>query len=821
MTTARVTRTPLAAGWTAEAGAAGRIPPHVRAYGPIPATVPGTVHTDLLAAGLIDDPYLDDNERTQGWIGAADWTYRRELRWEPDGSERQELLFHGIDTVSVIRLNGAVLGTTRNMHRSHRFDVTGLLNDGANDLAVEFTSAIRAADAAGVELGYRPHTNHHPYNAIRKMACAFGWDWGIDTSTCGLWRPVVLETWSVAAISELRAAGVVRAGIPTAVVDVTIRRTDDRDLALHVTVAGRSTVHSLAGDQSHATIEIAAPDAALWWPRGHGQAALHDLRVELLHAGTVLDGQSRRIGFRTVELHTEPDENGTPFRIAINGQNVLIRGANWIPDDAFPHRVDRPRYARRLDQAEFAGINLLRVWGGGIYELDDFYAECDARGILTWQDFLFACAAYAEEEPLWSEIEAEAREAVTRLGSHPSLVLLNGNNENLWGHQEWGWTSGLDGQTWGERYYYDLLPGIVNELAPHVAYTPGSPYNPARGDRQNDPAHGTVHIWDVWNEKDYQHYRDYRPRFVSEFGWQGPPTWSTLTQSISDDPLTPESPGMLVHQKAARGNTKLTNGLLRHLPLPRDMRDWHWAMSLNQAVAVRTGIEWFRSLTPLCTGTIVWQLNDCWPVTSWAAVDGYGRRKPMLFALRHAHAERLLTMQPDDGDLTVTAVNDTARPWSGTLTLDRRRYDGTVLTSERTPLEIPPRGSATHVASPALATPGDAAGELLVATFSGARAHWFFTEYRESGLEAPKAQVTAARTPDGWAVTILAANLLRDVVLFADLLDPEAVVEDGLVTLLPGETVTIRVRGAVDAGPGDFAGAPVLRSANDLLVTES
>lgn len=818
MSTARITRTALTEGWTLEPGAAGRFPEHVRAHGPIPATVPGTVHTDLLAAHLIDDPYLDDNERLQGWIGAADWTYRHELRWRPDGSDRQELLFQGIDTAAAVKLNGHLLGTTRNMHRSHRFDVTGLLRDGANELTVEFTSSIRAADAASVEIGSRPHTNHHPYNAIRKMACGFGWDWGIDTSTCGLWRPVVLETWSVAALSELRVSGVVRDGVPTAVVNATVKRTGDAGLALRVTLAGRETVHTLTGDQ--ATIELAAPDAALWWPRGHGDPALHDLRVELLHDGEILDAQQRRIGFRTVELQTEPDEHGTPFRIAVNGEVVLIRGANWIPDDAFPHRVDRARYAHRLDQAEFAGINLLRVWGGGIYEQEDFYAECDERGILTWQDFLFACAAYAEEEPLWPEIEAEAREAVARLGAHPSLVLFNGNNENLWGRQEWGWDAGLDGQTWGERYYYDLLPAIVSELAPHVAYTPGSPFNPARDERQNDPAHGTVHIWDVWNEKDYRHYRDYRPRFVAEFGWQGPPTWATLTESISDDPLTPESPGMLVHQKAARGNTKLTNGLLPHVKLPRDMRDWHWAMSLNQAAAVRTGIEWFRSLTPLCAGTVVWQLNDCWPVTSWAAVDGYGRRKPLLYALRQAHADRLLTIQPDGDGLVLTAVNDTAEPWRGTLTLERRRYDGTVLATETAELDIPARGTARHTAGPSLATPGDAANELLVAAFSGARAHWFFTDYRDSALEAPKTEVSAERTPDGWAVTIRAATLVRDLVLLADALDPDAVVEDGLVTLLPGESVTIAVRGAADADPDAFAAPPVLRSANDLVAAQ-
>ena len=308
---------------------------------------------------------------------------------------------------------------------------------------------------------------------------------------------------------------------------------------------------------------------------------------------------------------------------------VFVKGANWIPDDAFPSRIDRDRYARRLDQAVAANLNLIRVWGGGIYESDDFYELCDERGLLTWQDFLFACAAYAEEEPLRGEVEAEARENIVRLAHHPSLVLFTGNNENLWGREDWGWELALDGKTWGAYYYYELFPALISELAPHVPYAPGSPFSPG-GQHPNDEQHGTMHIWDLWNEKDWPHYRDYRPRFVSEFGWQGPPTWSTLTRSISDDPLTPESPGMIVHQKAIEGNVKLTNGLLPHYRLPEDMETWHWAMQLNQANAITAALEHFRSHMPHTMGAVVWQLNDCWPVTSWAAIDGDGRAEAAL-----------------------------------------------------------------------------------------------------------------------------------------------------------------------------------------------
>ncbi|BDI23694.1 glycoside hydrolase family 2 protein [Herbiconiux sp. L3-i23] len=810
-------RVELHDGWTVAPGERSAAPDAVVYAGAITATVPGSVHTDLLAAGLIDDPYLDDNESAQKWIGVTDWTYRRAIAWQPDGSERQELVFDGIDTIASITLDGRPLAKTRNMHRSYRFDVTGALGHGDAALEVAFSAPVPAADAASLEQGYRPHVNHHPYNAVRKMACSFGWDWGIDTSTSGLWRGVRLETWSTARITESRVVATVVGGVPTAQLTVAIDRTGNDAVEVIATVGTREVRTTLEGDARSITLTLTVPDAELWWPVGHGEQPLYDLEIELRSGQSVLDRVSKRVGFRTVTIDTAPDESGAPFTIVVNGEPIFVRGANWIPDDAFPHRVDRARYARRIEQARFANINLLRVWGGGIYESDDFYAKCDERGVLVWQDFLLACAAYSEEEPMRSEIEAEAREAIVRLGAHPSLVLLNGNNENIWGFQEWGWEPRLDGRTWGSYYYYELFPQLVAELASHVAYTPGSPFSPDRDAAQNDAATGSVHLWDLWNREDYPHYRDHRPRFVAEFGWQGPPTWSTLTASISDSPLTPESPGMLVHQKAAEGNVKLIDGLVAHFPLPNDMADWHWAMSLNQAVAIRTGIEWFRSLTPHCTGTIVWQLNDCWPVTSWAAVDGYERAKPLLHALRLAYAERLLTIQPDSDGLVVVAVNDTADEWTGELELARVDYDGGSLASERMALSVPPRGTARVEVSAPLASPGIGSRELVTAAVGDVRAEWFFADYRHSDLGGAKFDVEVERVADIDRVTVTAITLVRDLTILVDTLDPAATADSALVTLLPGQTATIAVSGGPGFSAGQYRGA--IRTAKDLVMS--
>jgi beta-mannosidase len=400
---------------------------------------------------------------------------------------------------------------------------------------------------------------------------------------------------------------------------------------------------------------------------------------------------------------------------------------------------------------------------------------------------------------------------------HPSLVLWNGGNENLWGHVDWGWEPRLDGKSWGHGYYTDVLPRIVAELDPGRAYCPGSPWSPHPDRHPNDPDHGTMHIWDVWNQRDYPAYREHRPRFAAEFGWQGPPTWPTLTRALSDDPLTPESPGMLAHQKAIDGNSKLTGGLVAHFRVPDDMDDWHWAMSLNQARAVQVGVEHLRALAPRCAGSILWQLNDCWPVTSWAAIDGDGRRKPVFYALRHAYADRLVTLQPRGSGLLAALVNDTDETWTATATLGRRDFDGTVRGEFQRDIAVPPRTSY-HLPLPTdVAVATDPAREVVVVRVGERRALWFFAEDRDLALPRAEYDASARAVPGGYEVLVAARTVVRDLALLADKVDADAVVDDMLVTLLPGETTTITVRTAATFAPPSLVAPTVLRCANQLV----
>ena len=801
----------------------------------IPGTVPGCVHTDLLAAARIPDPYLDVNEAGLHWIGRTSWRYSSHLNEAPPApGERVELVFGGLDTVCEVRLDGRLLGSPRNMHRTHRFDVTSLLRAEGNDLVVDFAGQLDAAEAMSMEQGPRVHTNDHPFNAIRKMACNFGWDWGPDLVTAGIWRPVHVERWHTARLADVRTLVTVcgSGASHTGHVEVhaaVVRAPGDAATPLKMTVAveGAETV-SAAVTNGSMVVAVDVPDVPLWWPRGHGDQPLRDVVVTLSAHGTEgpsgaaggteeLDRHERRVGFRTVTLDTTPDAEGTPFTLHVNGRPIFVKGANWIPDDCFPSRVDRARYARSIGNAVDAGMNLLRVWGGGLYESDDFYDICDEVGLLVWQDFLFACAAYAEEPPLAAEVTAEVTEAITRLSAHPSLAIWNGNNENLWGHEDWGWKEELGDLSWGHGYYLDVVPRLVARLDPTRPYSPGSPWSFDEARHPNDPSHGSMHIWDIWNQRDYTAYRDHVPRFVSEFGYQGPPAWSTLQRSVHDDPLTPTSPGMTNHQKAVGGGDKLTSGIAPHLDLPTDMEDWHWAMQLQQARAVAFGIEHLRSWQPTCQGTIVWQLNDCWPVTSWAAVDGDGQRKPLWFALRHAYADRLLTIQPRGTDLVLAVCNDTDERWTTRAALSRLRFDGDKRAMTTVGVDVPPRTTVTLPLPRALTADVDRARDVLLAEAGDARSLWFFDEDVRLDLVDAWKTTSAERTADGYAVHVTADGLQRDVCLLVDKVDTEATVDEQLITLLPGESHTFRVTSAVGVEPAAFLDARVLRSTNQLI----
>ncbi|UVJ38994.1 glycoside hydrolase family 2 protein [Arthrobacter sp. CJ23] len=784
----------------------------------VPASVPGCVHTDLMAAGIIPDPYLADNETLTSWIGHSGWIYRCEIpAVDPDGG-MTELVFDGLDTFAEVRLNGTVVGSTTSMFTALRIDVTELLGRESNVLEVRFDAPYARALAREDASGPMPNPYDEPYPFVRKTASNFGWDWGPTLVTAGIWKPVYLETWSTARIASV---------IPTVTVDgdtgrvsalVNLRRqaASSEDLYVEVSLGGRTFSALVAGGEQSVTLpaELARPE--LWWPRGYGEPSTYGLSISLRSVnGSLLDSWERHIGFRTVEIDAAPDADGSPFTILVNGVPVFVKGVNWIPDDCFPTRVSPARYGERLEQAVAANVNFIRVWGGGNYESEEFFDAADQLGILVAQDFLFACAAYPETAELMAEVEAEVRENVTRLSPHPSLILWFGGNENLWGHEDWEWKPVLGEREWGRKYYLELLPSLLSELDPARPYWPNSPYSGSPGIHPNDPAHGSSHVWDVWNTEDYGAYRNWRPRFVAEFGYQAPASYSTLLDAVGPHELRPESRILQHHQKAMDGEAKLQRGLDDHFPPLDSFDDWLFATQLNQARAIATGVEHFRSLRPLCTGTVLWQLNDCWPALSWSVIDSAARLKPSWYALRRAYADRLITIQPFEDSLALVAINDSDDHWMFRTCVRRTDFGGSVLAEQDVEFDVGPRSNGLVNLDPELCGAEHPERELLTVDAGEHRASWFFREDKDLDYPTPSYTADITQEEHGVRVQVTANSLLRDLSIFADRVDPQATVDSMLVTLLPGEYTTFFIN--TDSTESErFGRAPVLRCANDL-----
>ena len=808
----------------------------------IPARVPGVVHTDLMAAGLLADPYVALNEAEQHWVGAQTWTYTCVFGLGEDSAELEadnvDLLCDGLDTVAEVLVNGLPVGRSVNMHRRNVFPVRPLLRVGLNQIEVVFSPALDYVAQMKELLGERPHVEHDDYNLIRKMACNFGWDWGPRLITAGIWRPISLHCWNHARVLDVAVHATATrndAGQWVGHLNVQAHLTGElRFGALTVNVTGHEASATLgvpAADWTEASLDITGIEP--WWPHSLGDQPLYDIEIVFHNDMAVLDRLTRRTGFRSTVLDTTPDAdgNGATFGLAINGEQLFVRGANWIPDDCFVTRVTPERYRERVQQAKDAGIDLLRIWGGGIYESKDFYDACDELGVLVWQDFCLACAAYPEEEPFWSEFEAEARDNVMRLSAHPSLVIWNGNNENIWGHDEWHWQTRPGGdKTWGAGYYYELFPKVLAELDTSRPYWHGSPSSGTPKIRPNDPNYGCMHIWDVWNERDYTGYDDYSPRFVSEFGYQGPATFATWAGAVESADRAAGSAVLLSHQKAQGGNDKLNAGIRGHLPVPgegaADFDDWLYAMQLQQARAVRYGVERWRSLRGRCLGSIVWQLNDCWPVTSWAALDlgtdssgaPVARRKLLWYGMRSAYADHLITLQRDGEGWRLALVNDGTQPWAAEGRVEVRSLDGDVLWTYRVARQVPVRDRVdVSVIPAAIDRP---AGELaLVVSMAGAERYVkLLVEDVDANLPPAAFDATVEPTPTGAAVTVTAHTFLRSLCIFPDRIAENAEADSAMIDLFPGESHTFAIA-------GDFAGAdldaligyPVLRSLTDSL----
>ncbi len=657
-----------------------------------PAVVPGCVHRDLQRLGLIPDPFWGTNEAGLQWIEERDWEYRATFAAPATlrSEEVVELVADGLDTVATVLLNGREVARTDNMFLGHRWDVKPLLRAGANELRIRFGSAMHYIRTH--RPGHRPREINDPVGGctiIRKQQCQFGWDWGPRFVTAGIWRDLRIEGWSGNRVDSVRVTQDHQAdGNVVLHFDPELARPDPTTVRGTVSLAGR-VVATIENCQS----QIA--NAELWWPHGQGAQPLYHVEAEVTRAdGTRIGGWSRRLGLRTIVLDRHADTWGESFQFVVNGRPVFAKGANWIPAHSFVAGLTRADYERDLRSAVEANLNLVRVWGGGIYESEDFHDLCDELGLLVWQDFMFACTLYPADDAFLTSARAEAAGQIRRLRHRASLALWCGNNEVF------GCNASLLAADKNLLTEYELLfhQALPDEVAAHDGVTPYWPSSPWSGDLDASLAageqRGDTHYWDVWHaRKPVKDYERYQFRFASEFGMQSFASAETQRSFCPPEDANVFGPTMTNHQKNRFGNQIILDYVSRQYRYPKDQDALILLSQLNQAECMRVGVEHYRRSRPRCMGAVYWQLNDCWPVASWSSLEFSGRWKALHHLARRFFAPALVSAHVPGEEETTTnnyrrtsvrevhlyTVYDAPEPARGRLRWELRHFDGRLL----------------------------------------------------------------------------------------------------------------------------------------------
>ncbi len=770
------------------------------------ASVPGTVHGDLLAAGRIPDPNDGLNELDVQWVGERDWLYRLDFGApELAAGHLADLCFDGLDTFARVWLNGELILESDNMFVPRRVPVVDKLRPGRNELRVLFESALRRGREIEAERGTLPLWNGDSSRLyVRKAQYHYGWDWGPTLLTAGLWRDVRLEVYETR-VAELACPVEVNEALSLARFAVQVELAGQLDSRVQLDLLGpdghvMDSAELPAAQEIAHTFEVKRP--ALWWPAGHGAQPLYTVRAQVMRGGQLLDGRQLRVGARRLRLVQEEVEGepGRSFLFEVNGVQLFCGGANWIPDDNLLPRVTRERYRARLTQARDAHMIMLRVWGGGVYEDDAFYDACDELGLLVWQDFMFACGLYPAHPEFLASVRAEAEAAVRRLRHHPCLALWCGNNEDYQVAQSVGaYGPGAEaGRFPALAIYEELLPEVCARLDPARPYWPSSPYG---GEDPNDPAAGDRHTWNVWHGQmaPYQDYPQHEGRFVTEFGMQALPSLALIASVTPPGERFPASRTLEHHNKAADGPRRLNVYIGDTVPIPSDLPSYVYASQLTQAEALLSAYRGWRRRwgTPgkrAVAGALVWQLNDCWPVTSWAIIDSSGQPKPAYSAVKRALSPITVGLAREENGAAVWGVNGTLEAQTLSLELRALTLEGRELAREAREVTLA-RNAVTELG--AFGVPDDEP-TILAATLSrdgnvlAREALWpeplKYLHPSDPGLSVERLG------QDG--VRLRAARPVKGVWLDAGL---GVTWDDNLLDLLPGEERVVRAGGLGDS----------------------
>lgn len=747
-------------------------------------SIPGDGIDALFKAGSIPDPYFGRNEYGLRWICDRTWVAKRSF-----AVDRTDLVLVAsmLDTLVTVAVNGTVVLTSDNMFLSHRVDLSHVLRLGTNDITLTFgnvpAEAKRRQDAYRYFLPFSiNNTPIHNGNLIRKPACDFGWDWNIALATFGVYGDLYLEPVADTRIDHLVISQTHTPGL--AVVSVTAQ-VEGQD--------GGEVTFALCGVEARARVkrgvakaDLSIPDPKLWWPAGQGAQPLHDLTVTL--GSQTL---TRRIGLRQAELITEKDATGLGFKVRINERDVFCKGANWIPQDALAGRINPTDTRDLLQSAVDANMNMIRVWGGGRYEPTWFYDLCDELGLMVWQDFMFSCHIYPADDAFLTQVAEEVRQNALRMHHHASMTIWCGDNE-LIGALTWFPETRAN----RDQYLvgYDRLNRTIEQAlkaaVPGAVWWPSSP-SPGPmdfGDTWHDDKKGDMHFWSVWHEgRDFDHYRDVSPRFCSEFGFQSYPSMDIIRKFADPADFNIAAPVMESHQKNAGGNARIAETMFRYFRFPTNFENFVYLSQVQQGLAIKTAVTHWRSLKPHCMGTLIWQLNDTWPVCSWASLDYGGGWKLLHHMAKAFYAPVFVSAVPVNGKVELRAVNDLDHAITLTVTAHAAKLDGTTRELATQTLNV---GTSAEKAL----TVEVADGEILVYTWADTTGvhkggdHFAPKPYKTYDLKPAQLRHSVKALGQAYEITVAADALALFVALEAD--QPGRFSHNAF-TLFPGHPATV------------------------------
>lgn len=799
----------------------------VRGYNSYPATVPGVIHTDLLNNKLIEDPFYRLNERNMQWIDKEDWLYETTFDLEDNLLNKGHISLHfeGLDTYADVTLNGEKILTTDNMFRQWQADVKSLLKKKGNKLQIYLHSPVKKGMPLwdSLPFPYRASNDQSQNGGIfdkklsvvtRKAGYHYGWDWGPRLVTSGIWRPVYLQAWDDVKINDVyyrqTAVSARQAQLET-IVEIFADKPTTATLSIINRTDKRSEVSrqiSLEKGLNKVPLSFSMKNPRLWWTNGLGEQFLYDFQTQVTINNEIADAYNQKLGIRSVKVVAKPDEHGESFYFELNDVPVFAKGANYIPCDNFLPRVTDSIYEKTIRDAADANMNMLRVWGGGIYENNIFYDLCDKYGILIWQDFMFACSMYPTEGDLLDNIRQEAIDNVRRLRNHPSIALWCGNNECLDAWFNWNWKNTLEKSDpdaakiqWQQfkDLYFDVLPAVVAEYQPDICYRKSSPYSDDEGTRNHTI--GDMHYWEVWQGlKPLSQFLHEKSRFFSEYGFQSFPEFESIKKyAPMPDDWNVTSEVMMWHQRGGmKANERILSFLKEEYREPKDFESFIYMSQLLQADAMKMAMETHRRDMPYCMGSLVWQHNDCWPVASWASRDYYGRWKAQHYFTVKSFADILISPVEEAGKLNVYAISDRLKKTSGTLSVKIVDLTKGIISTNSFSVNIAANTSAAIWNADMKQLLGDSQKEDVVIHLAykdktgTVYSNNFFPE-KHKNMHYPKARIGKRISPveNGYELTLTSNVFARGV--FLSLSGKDRFISDNYMDLLPGEPITVKI----------------------------